>query len=75
MENLKNIVFLVNGHGTITLGRERSVRCAATAFDTDQNLARLVRREGESLMELLRRLDAAIEDANERHIFADEVSR
>jgi len=34
----------------------------------------LVRRPNESLMELLERLDAAIEDALERDVFVDEIN-
>jgi len=71
---LENIEFLINGNGEVTLGRCGSVQCAATASDYDQGLAMLARRPGESLVELLQRLDAAIEDAYERDIYADEIN-
>ncbi len=71
---LENIEFLINGNGEVTLGRCGYVRCAATASDDDQGLAMLARRPGESLLELLQRLDAAIEDAYEHNIFADEIN-
>jgi len=71
---LENIDFLINGNGEVTLGRCGPTRCAATAADDDQCLAMLARRPGESLMELLQRLDAAIEDAYDRDIFADEIN-
>ncbi|MDT4867402.1 hypothetical protein D3C84_368750 [compost metagenome] len=71
---LKNIEFLLDGNGDISIGTTGPVRCAATASDQDQCLAMLVRREGESFMELLHRLDAAIEDAYENEIFADEIN-
>jgi len=71
---LENIEFLINGNGEVTLGRCGPVQCAATASDYDQGLAMLARRPGESLVELLQRLDAAIEDAYERDIYADEIN-
>jgi len=71
---LENIEFLIDGHGEVTLGRAGPVRCAATASDSDQCLAMLVRRPGESLSELLQRLDMAIEDTYERGVFADEIN-
>jgi len=71
---LENIEFLTDGNGEVTLGRCDPVRCAATASDNDQCLAMLARRPGESFLELLQRLDEAIEDAYERDIFADEVN-
>jgi len=70
---LENIEFLIDGNGEVTLGRCGPVRCAATASD-DECLAMLARRPGESLLELLQRLDSAIEDAYENNIFADEIN-
>jgi hypothetical protein len=71
---LKNIEFLIENDGNISVGRIGPVRCAASACDEDQCLATLAKREGETFMELLSRLDKAIEDAWERHIFADEIN-
>ena len=71
---MKNIEFLIDGNGEITVGRVGPVRCAATAADEDQCLAMLVRREGESFMDLLSRLDAAIENACENENFIDEIN-
>lgn len=71
---LKNIEFLIDGSGEISIGKIGPVRCAATACDADQCLAMLVRRDGETLLELLARLDDAIEDAYEYQIFADEIN-
>ncbi|MHB8725588.1 MAG: hypothetical protein ACYC9Z_09450 [Casimicrobiaceae bacterium] len=70
---LANIEFLIDGNGDITIGRSCPVPCVATAADEDQCLAMLVRRPGESLTELLQRLDAAIGDAYETGIYIDEV--
>lgn len=71
---MKNIEFLIDGNGEITIGRIGPVPCAAIAVNEDQCLAMLVRREGESFMDLLARLDAAIENADENEIFIDEIN-
>jgi len=71
---LENIEYLIDGNGEVTLGRCGPVSCAATASDYDQGLAMLARRPGESLLELLQRLDSAIEDAYENDTFADEIN-
>ena len=72
--DLGNIEFLIEVNGEITLGRLDAIRCVATAADEDQCLAMLQRRPGESLVDLLQRLDAAIADAYENSIFIDEVN-
>lgn len=64
---------LKTGYGDITLGRVEDHTCVATAADEDQQLAMLVRRKGESLAQLLVRLDKAIEGAYEHEIFINEV--
>ena len=60
-----NIEFLIEDGGDITIGRVASVRCAATAAADWGCLAMLQRRDGESLLQLLTRLDAAIAAALE----------
>jgi hypothetical protein len=70
----ENIEFLIDGNGDITIGRVGPIPCGATAADEDQCLAMLVRRPGESLAELLQRLDAAIEDAYANGVYIDEVN-
>ena len=72
--NFKNIEELVDGSGTITIGAITSINCAATASDSDQCLAMLVRKKDETLLELLQRLDIAIEEAYENQKFIDEVN-
>lgn len=57
---MKNIEALIEDGGEITLGAIGGIECAATAADGDNCLAMLVRREGETLSALLRRLDKAI---------------
>jgi hypothetical protein len=71
---LKNIEFLVDGNGQITLGQIGPVRCAAIASDDGNCLASLVKDEKESLGEFLVRLDRAIEDALEREVYVDEIN-
>jgi hypothetical protein len=72
---LDNIVALIDGGGEITLGHLDAIgKCVATATDDAQCLAMLVRRKGEPLDALLRRLDAATNDAYENERYADEVN-
>jgi hypothetical protein len=74
-EELSHIAALIEAGGDITLGHLDAVNnCVASASDDAQCLARLVRRIGESLYALLRRLDAAIGDAYENERFIDEVN-
>jgi hypothetical protein len=65
---------LLTGYGDIMLGRSGNVECAARACDEDQTLATLARRDGETLVQLLTRLDKAIEQAYEHNHIIDEVS-
>lgn len=75
IDALENIGALIEGGGEITLGYLDAVgKCVATATDDAQCLAMLVRRERETLDDLLRRLDAAIVDAYENDRFADEIN-
>ena len=60
--------------GEITVGVLRPIGCVATACDEDSNLAMLVRREGETLAQLLTRLDLAIAKAYNEEIFTDEIN-
>ena len=57
---MKNIEALIDEGGEITLGAIGAIDCAATAANGHNSLAMLVRREGETLNALLRRLDKAI---------------
>jgi hypothetical protein len=72
ISGLENIAALVEGGGEVTLGRLDAIgKCVATACDDAQCLAMLVRREGDAL---LKRLDAAINDAYQNERFIDEVN-
>ncbi len=70
---LPNIAQLIDD-GEITIGRLRPVGCVATAADEDCTYAMLVRRRGESLFQLLARLDQAIDKALTLGIFTDEIN-
>lgn len=71
---MKNIEALIASGGDITLGALPPFECAATAADEHNSLAMLVRREGESLNALLKRLDKAIGLAWSDDVFIDEVN-
>ena len=70
---LPNIAELID-YGEIKIGRLSSVGCVATAADEDCTYAMLVRRRGESLTQLLVRLDQAIDKALTLEIFTDEIN-
>ena len=70
----KNIEALIEYGGEITLGVRPPHECAATAADGSNCLAMLVRRDGESLNALLKRLDKAIGLAWSNDVFIDEVN-
>jgi hypothetical protein len=74
LPDLPNIEDLVDGEGQITIGAIPPVRCVAIANDSHNSLAMLVRRKGETLAQLLTRLDAAIALAYNEDKFTDEVN-
>ena len=61
-------------YGEITVGVLEPVGCVATAVDGHDCLAMLVRRDGETLAQLLTRLDLAVGLAFAEDIFTDEVN-
>lgn len=69
-----NIEELIESDGNITVGRVAPIACAAIAADEHNMLAALVRNKGESLLELLQRLDVAIRLATEKEQFTDEIN-
>jgi hypothetical protein len=71
--SLPNIAELID-YGEITIGVVRPVGCVAVANDDDNCLAMLVRRHGETLAQLLTRLDLAIAKAANEDIFTDEIN-
>ena len=71
---LANIAALIDNGGQITLGALDPIKCVAIA-NTDYNcLAMLQRRPGESLHQLLHRLDAAIALALTEEKLIDEIN-
>jgi hypothetical protein len=61
-------------HGQITLGNVRPVGCVAVAHDGRQTVCMLLRREGETVTQLLTRLDLAIAKALTEGTRTDEVN-
>lgn len=57
---MKHIEALIADGGSISLGANDNIACVAAAADVHNSLATLVRRDGESLTALLKRLDRAI---------------
>ena len=71
---LENIDELISSGGQISLGKIPPIPCAAVANDDHNCLAMLQRRQGESLRDLLARLDAAIAIAWSQEGFIDEIN-
>ena len=71
---MKNIEALIADGGEITLGAIYPIECAATAADNHNSVAMLVRREGETLNALLKRLDNAIGRYFDNDEFIDEIN-
>jgi hypothetical protein len=70
-----NIEWLIANRGSITIGDiGADVGCVAAAADPHLCYAMLAQRDGESLLELLSRLDRAIETAAESSITVDEIN-
>lgn len=67
--------FLIHGEGQIAIGAIRPIACAAIANDEHNMLAALVRRPGETLQQLLERLDQAVQLALDDEIYTDEINR
>ncbi len=61
-------------YGEITIGTLEPVGGVATAVDGSNCLAMLVRRDGETFLQLLQRLDLAVALAFTEDIFTDEVN-
>ena len=71
--SLRNLADLIT-YGEITVGVLRPVGCVATATDGYNSLAMLVRRRGETLAQLLTRLDQAIDKALTEDVYTDEIN-
>ena len=71
---MKNIEALIADGGDITLGAIYPIECAATAADSHNSIAILVRRDGETLNALLKRLDKAIGKFYDDDEIVDEIN-
>lgn len=71
---MKNIEALIADGGDITIGAVYPIDCAATAADSHNTVAVLVRRENETLTALLKRLDKAIGKFYADDEIVDEVN-
>jgi hypothetical protein len=61
-------------YGQITLANVRPMGCVAVAHDGRQTVSMLLRREGETVTQLLTRLNLAIGKALNEGIRTDEVN-
>lgn len=73
-DEFAHIAELIDDGGQISIGAIRPILCAAIANDDHQCLAMLQRHPGETLQQLLRRLDAAIATARDRGVLLDEIN-
>lgn len=71
---MKHIETLIEDGGSITLGSVDAIECAATAADQHNSFAMLVRREGETLGALLKRLDRAVAKFYDTGETIDEIN-
>lgn len=69
-----NIEELIDNGGNVSIGDIPPVPCAAIAADESTMLAALLRRKGESLINLLNRLDEAVGKAFNEEIYTDEIN-
>jgi hypothetical protein len=60
--------------GEITVGKTFPIGCIAIAHDGHNTLAMLKPRKGETLVQLLTRLDQAIDRAWAEDVFTDEIN-
>ena len=69
-----NLQALIEDEGSFVVGCVPPIPCAAIASDEHNMLAALVGRRGESLPELLDRLEAAVAKAYDEEIYTDEIN-
>ena len=66
---------LIDNDGSISVGRIPWMTCAAVANDEYTTHAMLVRRDDESLVDLMTRLDLAVATAIDQEICIDEINK
>jgi hypothetical protein len=71
---LPNIEWLLTQHGSITVQELQGLGCIAAAADQEGSYAMLVRRDHESIPELINRLETAIARAAENNVVVDDVN-
>lgn len=71
---MKNIETLIDDGGDVTIGPVGPIACTATAADGHNALAMLVRRDGETLSALMKRLDRAIGRYYDTDETTDEIN-
>lgn len=71
---LPHLIALIEAGGQLTLGALPPIKCVAVANDDDICYAMLQRRPGETLQQLLERLDAAIDLAWTSDQYTDEIN-
>ena len=71
---LPSIAALIHDGGQISIGALPPIQCAAVANTEYSCLAMLQRKPGETLQQLLERLDSAIERALETDELIDEIN-
>ena len=69
-----NLQALIDCDGEITIGRIAGSIDAATACDEDTTYAMLQRNDGESLVDVLTRLDQAVKQAIDEETTIDEIN-
>jgi len=69
-----NLQALIDNDGQLSVGRIAPVPCLAVANDEYTTYAMLVRRDDESLVDLMTRLDLAVATAIELDIVIDEIN-
>lgn len=72
--DMPNVEALIDGNGSLEIGRIGPITCAAMGCDEHQMLFALVRRDGESLRDLMIRCEAALVKAYDEEIFTDEIN-
>lgn len=65
---------MIDNGGSIALGQIYPIPCAAVASDVHNLYAALLRRDSANLVDLLHRLDIAIDKALTQEIFTDEIN-
>ncbi len=69
-----NLQALISNDGSFSIGRVTPIPCVAAAADEHITYAMLVRRDNETLVELMTRLDSAVRKSLDEDICIDEIN-